>query len=391
MSQIFNQSLSINLNFTKSQKMKKVSVSLFTLMVLILFCTNVFATSYRVNNNAGTVYNSVVFSNATDAINQAVDGDIIYFDPSNNSYGNITLTKRLTLIGPGYFKSGTDPNFGNPAKISNLTIQSSDCVISGLVISDFKGTLNIYSGSNITIANNYITDSIIFNNGGSGQNFDNIVFTGNYMKSQYVKIGNKTGNVAITNLLIANNYINFYWFFNYTLYYSNNISGIITNNVIDYTLGNKNPYFISYNSGSLIIQNNIFNGHGASYAPIYNYGSSGKWNLLNNIIGIDAGSFNFLNKDLNNIRNVDLTTVFNTTSTTDDGYWQLQKTGGNPAIGAGLFNGETIDCGMFGGSNPYKISGLASIPTITSLSISSDTLTTQSTLEITISATTDHK
>ena len=53
-----------------------------------------------------------------------------------------------------------------------------------------------------------------------------------------------------------------------------------------------------------------------------------------------------------------MSTVFVGTGSTD-GQWKLIA--GSTAIGAGV-NGE--DCGMFGGSNSYVLSGLPAIPAI---------------------------
>ena len=59
-----------------------------------------------------------------------------------------------------------------------------------------------------------------------------------------------------------------------------------------------------------------------------------------------------------NQQNVNMTTVFVGTGSTD-GQWQLSA--GSPALGAGV---DGVDCGMFGGDYPYKLSGLPSVPAI---------------------------
>ena len=44
--------------------------------------------------------------------------------------------------------------------------------------------------------------------------------------------------------------------------------------------------------------------------------------------------------------------------------------GGSVAVGAGVPNGITpVDCGAFGGPNPYKPNGMAAIPSISELSV----------------------
>ncbi|GAB4372155.1 MAG: hypothetical protein Kow0042_15340 [Calditrichia bacterium] len=77
---------------------------------------------------------------------------------------------------------------------------------------------------------------------------------------------------------------------------------------------------------------------------------------INHNIG-DANQFGTL---YGNQVNVPMNTVFvDSGSVSTDGDWQLRS--GSPAIGAGL-NGE--DCGMFGGTTPYILSGIPAIPTI---------------------------
>ena len=66
-----------------------------------------------------------------------------------------------------------------------------------------------------------------------------------------------------------------------------------------------------------------------------------------------------------NQANVDMIAVFVPSGTTD-GQWQLRN--GSPAIGAGLGG---VDCGMFGGTDPYVLSGIPDIPMITSLYVPS--------------------
>jgi hypothetical protein len=65
----------------------------------------------------------------------------------------------------------------------------------------------------------------------------------------------------------------------------------------------------------------------------------------------------------NNQLNVSMSDVFvcwsSCTGYSSDGRYQLKA--GSPAIGAGS-NGE--DCGMFGGNDPYVLSGLPAIPAI---------------------------
>jgi hypothetical protein len=88
---------------------------------------------------------------------------------------------------------------------------------------------------------------------------------------------------------------------------------------------------------------------------MYNGSFSGDYNgYYNNVCNLDQ-----LTADNGNILNKDMTTVFLLTGSTD-GKYQLKST--SPAKGA---DAEGGDCGMFGGSDPYVLSGVPSeLPTI---------------------------
>jgi hypothetical protein len=85
----------------------------------------------------------------------------------------------------------------------------------------------------------------------------------------------------------------------------------------------------------------------------------GSGNLISNNI---ANNTQFGNAD-GNKQNIDMATVFESTGSYD-AYFKLKA--GSPAIGAGY--GSTVqtpvDCGMFGGSTSYVLSGIPAIPSI---------------------------
>ena len=115
-----------------------------------------------------------------------------------------------------------------------------------------------------------------------------------------------------------------------------------------------------------IIKNNIFR-----RGTLTAYNS----NITNNImfLGFLAGSGNLISNNIGsstqfgstdgNKQNIDMATVFESTGSYD-AYFKLKA--GSPAIGAGY--GSTaqtpVDCGMFGGSGSYVLSGIPAIPSI---------------------------
>ena len=68
--------------------------------VIVAMSVNLNAAIWRVNNIAGV---NADFTTIQAAHNAANAGDTIYLEPSAGNYGNLTATKRLVIIGPGYF------------------------------------------------------------------------------------------------------------------------------------------------------------------------------------------------------------------------------------------------------------------------------------------------
>lgn len=301
----------------------------------------------RVSNALGA---NAPYTTIQAAVAAAVDGDIILVEGSPNAYGGFSVTKRVTIQGPGYFlteNTGLQANLNSASIIGSLSFDagSAGSTISGMRLID-RLAVNV---SNITISNNYLLTYLDINTASS-----NIAIFGNYISA-----GISTG-VSITNLLISNNFIGF----NISLGASAVVLGVVTNNII---AGNGN---IVRNS---TIANNIFlYAGGPPLSDLFNS------TLQNNLFvaasqpGVDAS----------NILGVSSASLFvGLTGNTTDTQFRLKS--GSPAIGAGL--GGT-DCGIYGGTTPYKISGIATgQPTIYSLT-TPGTVPANGTLNVKVSA-----
>ena len=93
----------------------KKSDLLAAMMLVGIFCflsTPVNAKIWRVNNRSGMAAD---FTTAQAAHNGSTAGDTVYFEPSATTYGDLTATKKLILVGPGYFLNE------NPETQANLT------------------------------------------------------------------------------------------------------------------------------------------------------------------------------------------------------------------------------------------------------------------------------
>ena len=307
-----------------------------------LTCSLSFAKIWRVNNNIGITANFTTLQAAHDG---AAAGDTVYLESSPTSYGGLNCTKKLAIIGTGYF---LDVNAGLQAfvlssKVDGITFNtgSGGSTLEG--VSTGSNVISIYA-NDIVIRRNYIgafnsTDPIYYTgsvNIYSGAS--NIFITQNYGLSI-------TNNSASTGILISNNLIAL------PSYYGEGSTG----NCIQ-----LNPNTVA------IIKNNIFR-----RGTVNAYNS----NITNNILflGYLAGSGNLISNNIGsgtqfgstdgNKQNIDMATVFESTGSYD-AYFKLKA--GSPAIGAGY--GSTaitpVDCGMFGGSGSYVLSGIPAIPSI---------------------------
>ena len=308
-----------------------------------LTCSLSFAKIWRVNNNIGITANFTTLQAAHDG---AATSDTLYLESSPTSYGALTSTKKLAIIGTGYFLD-VNPGlqaFALPSKVDGITLNagSEGTSIEGLSLNGSAVSIN--GVNNIVIRRNhfgsfngaipdYVVGSVYISNGAS-----NIFITQNYVLAIY-------NNAASTGILISNNLLSFNSYYGEVttaqcIQLNVNTVGIIKNNII------RRGRVTAYNSS--ITNNVMFTGF-----------LDGSGNLISNNI---ANSTQFGNTD-GNKQNVEMSTVFESTGSYD-AYFKLKT--GSPAIAAGY--GSTaqtpVDCGMFGGSGSYVLSGIPAIPSI---------------------------
>lgn len=344
--------------------MKKI----FTFCALLFIVSqNASAKIWRVNNNLGV---NADFTDLPAAVTAAAAGDTIMVEASASSYSGPTLTKKLVIIGPGYYFTDATPNPKTQANtnVSNIGFPAFNagsagsviegCTMGGLYLNESDITIqrNIFAGNYIYIA--YAANSIC-NNDTIRQN----VIYG-------LLSGATTGKA--TNLLVYNNI-----FIGPPAQFLSNI-----NNISGYFINND---FLFYNGTSsscvnFTFQNNIFNN-----AIFGTYLSSNSFfNNITNNTGLPTGNGNQLSVNLDNV----FVGYSSGTGFSSDGRYKLKA--GSPAIGAGSLNGGTIDCGAFGGPTPYVLSGMPSIPSIYVLTVPSSVPSGATNMNVSISSTTVH-
>lgn len=326
-------------------------------LVLVLACVTIMAEAriWRVNNLPGVNANFTSLQAAHNST-EVQAGDTIHLESSPNSYGSLTSSKRLIIIGPGYFL-GENPNtqaVAQPAFVGAFTLNrgAEGSVIMGC---DFNGSgINIYC-DNIVIRRNKFTSP-------SGTTPDwsvGIIYL-------YHQSGN--GSLPVNNIIISQNYGIIV-----DATYLPATGVLLTHNLFSRhafegeTTGNS--CLNIHPSSVAIVQHNIFrrgritaNNCNFSNNIMFRGSIAGSGNLLANNIA-DGTQFGNAN---GNQQNVDMTTVFvgSGSGISTDGQWRLKA--GSPAIGAGFGStvSNPIDCGMYSGNTPYVVSGMPPVPSI---------------------------
>ena len=335
---------------------------LFTLGAVSLFSFNTEAAILRVNNIAGV---SVNYTNISAAVAAAGNGDTIYLEPSATSYGSASISKKVTIIGNGYFMNTGfyTYNTGLQADMQNSTVGD----LTFLAGSEFSTVMgchiasNVYCRiSNLNIKRNYIAGA---------------VYLGNYQNSVYVNLSNidirqnviaggistnqsstNGGTVGITNVNIQNNILTTYFYMYLNLPVG--VSGFMMNNII------WTPYY-NVETYNFQVNNNVMVG--------------GNYSANNNVFFNNASTNTTFGNQNGNQQNISATSMFlNYNTGGADTSFMVNPSG--PGAGAG-FGG--VDLGPYGGPDPYRKSGIPPVPTIYQLSAPATTTTT--TLPVTIS------
>ncbi|MCD4736109.1 MAG: hypothetical protein K8R53_08710 [Bacteroidales bacterium] len=316
-------------------------------LILMTISVSLQATVWRVNNIPGV---DADFSSFSDAQNAAsvVPGDTLYIEPGAGTYGDITVTKKLVIIGNGYFLSENPETQANINKSQfGIIYLNNGC--QGTIIEGCFFEIAKINTSDILLQKNYMLNSRPESGNHltgidlSADNISNIIIRKNYLINDYIGISDavktirSSGN-GVNNVLITNNFIKVSSTDNgaRSIFLSSGFSGTVENNVIYGHIEIDNTIF---NNNILITGN--FTQNNCTYT--HNIGNSTQF-------GITNGNQSDVNMD-----NVFVGAAGNST----DGQYQLKP--GSPAIGAGTGG---ADCGMFGGQHPYKLSGLPAVPAI---------------------------
>lgn len=345
--------------------MKKIALVAVLAMVLQL---NLQAKIWRVNNNAGVTAD---FTTLTAAVANAsvVSGDTIHVEPSATQYSFPTVNKQLTIIGNGYLLTGAGSNAG-------LQENTGTSIVGGFRFSSGSAGTKI-----IGIRINGGSD---FSSGYSGA--VNITFEKCFVEvfSPLAYITSSTYSGIIFRKCFFTNQLGF----------GNESNAVINNITYENNIFNSGASFTPGSSTNFIFRNNIVHSSAAILANAYvannvftssSVSTFTSCNVKNNVFvanqtGVTVGP---LSTNGNNLTSQALASIIVNTGS-NDGKFQLAA--GSPAIGGGVnISGTKPDCGAFGGTDPYKLSGIPGIPTIYSLTVPASVPLATPTMNVTLS------
>ncbi len=324
--------------------MKKLTI--ITLLTMAFFLGNhLHADTWRVNNNP--LYTNGCdhcFSELQEAVNSTMvsPGDTIHIEASTSDYEGVDIDKQLVIIGPGYFlneNNGLQQNQLNATVNGDINLNAGceGSVLTGLRVKGAYASINIYT-DDINIKRCYSGSAgLYFNN--NEWTISNIYIAQCFL-SKITHIGYPD---PITNLNISNCYIDGGVYLPGSG--SDIYEGVFTQNVV---AGNFES------SNGIDVYNNIFKSE-------YEQGNNSTSNVFNNIFTSELPVW------LDGSSNIHLPegTVF-IAEGSPDGILHLNPSNICPECYQGYSPSGTNDeeLGIYGGSAPYVLSGIPSIPTV---------------------------
>lgn len=295
--------------------MKKLFL-LSAIMMIYGWSASVSAKTWRVNNVDATAH----FATLDAAMQGIAAGDTLYLEGSSVAYTlDAAITKKVAIIGPGYFLS-ENPNTlvnKNQAYISTpVRVMAKGTVLEGISLKKGASEQTLYIGA------------------------DDITVRRCHLAQVYFSDDNNSTTIALKNASIIQCYIAS------RIYAPSNDYGfnaVIANNIFE-------SASISYMQKSRIENNTCY----SSFSMTNNVDCT----ILNNICANIPQSSN-TNSTINNNYSAGTADYVSSTGASTDGKWKLVDTSAGMTAGSG-----GTQCGAFGGSSPYILSGLANVPHI---------------------------
>ncbi|CAN5780597.1 hypothetical protein BH11BAC4_BH11BAC4_23400 [soil metagenome] len=343
--------------------MRPILTTLTIVLSVLIFTNSAQAKIWRLNNNGNVPIPAIVadFPAATtlQQVNDnisVVSGDTIHIEQSPTTYGPCIFTKRLIVIGAGYFLNlnpNTQVNTSYGSIVGDLTfynVAAASCQVYGLQVG------NVYMGvNNLVVARCYFPSvSCLIGNATTG-NIDGMslrqcVFGGSIGGTNVIR--NNAGTGTVTNMNIYGNIIVPLL---YGIALDTRVSGIFKNNIVS-------VYYNPVSIAGFYVLNNITLSSQGAYANTFT-NCNVEYNIGQYAIHFVTPSGTGTIYGLGNVVKSAAQIAF-LGGASSDGYYQLAVA--SEAIGAGK---DAVNCGAFAGDYPYKLSGIAPVPNIYVLTV----------------------
>jgi hypothetical protein len=323
--------------------------------LLFLLCLTwghaLLATTFRINNQTGTPDGSNgIYEQPQAAHDDAFTGDTLLFDGSPDRYNSLTVTKRLVIMGPGYFQDENPNTNVFSAQIGLISLNginsasgAAGSIVQGMDLGDAPSGVIFVNVNDVLIRKNRLKEVDISVNVNPSFTATGVVVSQNFFVGQTNSHIDGGGSfVGIQGAIIRNNifegevevpeFSQMHFFNNLFLnqqFDIQNLLGTVRNNV-----------FFSTNATYSLSADSIT--HNLSMGP-----------------GLPAGNSNLRNANPGQVF------VLNAGVNGSDGQYRLSAN--SIARGAG-FNGA--DIGPFGGVSPYVRYGYGEMPVIWQMSTS---------------------
>lgn len=323
-------------------------------LTLVYFCSFIYLFSYSQNiltvgghpDNGSTNYTSIQA-----AINAATSGDIIQVFSGDYNEGTIRIDKPIYLQGVGYFIDHNYNNYnissGNSYISSTLQLEdgAANSIIEGMDIR----SLNIFGVDNIQILRSRIQRGDFR---ATQSTFSGCQMSGYYhsgVARQYLV--NNNVNIVFNNCLFSDSYSagtrNFIF---------GPASGMTSNGVIDFNRCIfRNSLHLNLSALLVTVKNSIFL---TSKGGIFATNASGSI-IINSLFESSSSSDASIQNNIFSITPTNEFSGYPNSIPSFDAQYQLKET--SQAKGYATDGG---DCGIFGGDDPYILSGIPSIPFI---------------------------
>lgn len=309
---------------------------LFTLSIVAACISyNAMANVFRVNSSLATDVNQKLFNTINEANNSALvaEGDTLMIEPSATEYISASITKRLVLIGPGYFLEENPQTQASLLKALvrniNITATAPGTILQGL---NFAGGNTNYApdirANNVIVMRCYMPYAISLIG-----TLKDVQIIQNYFVGIPVSVGN-TG-YTFSNVVLSNNFIG--GTINITSN-NNRIFSAVENNIF---AGNNVTLTTNIFRSNIII----------SSSATVNVASQ---NIQNNLTaGGQLGTAN------GNQTYTPASLFAGAAGNSTDGQYKIQSSSSYLTAGYG-----GTQPGIFGGVFPYILSGIPPIPAI---------------------------